>query len=226
MKNIHFLHIRKAGGTAFKYALKDNLVTEKYIIHLHEHKYCLAEIPEEDLFIFFIRDPISRFISGFYSRQRQGQPRYYFPWSPQEARAFKQFKTPNQLALSLSSSDSNLRQAAVSAMANIRHINTSYYYWFDSKEYFLSRLNSLIFIGFQEHLASDFNILKEKLALSKNIKLPQDNIKAHRNIYPANSDLSFEAKRNLKMWYIRDYDFLRLCKDKAKEINDSKLDIK
>lgn len=226
MKNIHFLHIRKTGGTAIKEALRFDLKTDKYTIHLQEHKYRLTEVPEGDLYFFFLRDPISRFKSGFYSRQRQGKPRYYFPWSQEEEQALNQFSTPNQLAISLSSQDSNLRQAAATAMRNIRHINLSYYYWFDSKKYFLSRLDSLVFIGFQEYLESDFDALKTILDLPENVKLPHDNIKAHKNIYLSDSDLDLEAKRNLKMWYIRDYDFLRLCKDKAKEINSSRLYIK
>ncbi len=46
--------------------------------------YILRNITEGEGIIFFLRDPTSRFVSGFYSRQRQGQPRYYSPWSSDE----------------------------------------------------------------------------------------------------------------------------------------------
>ena len=60
--------------------------------------------------MFFVRDPISRFVSGFNSRLRKGLPKMYFPWAPGEKLAFSRFATPNQLALALSSSDAGAKQ--------------------------------------------------------------------------------------------------------------------
>ena len=218
MKHVHFLHISKTGGTALKEALKSHLTSTHYIIHLHPHKYTLPDVPREDKFFFFLRDPISRFKSAFYSRQRKGNPRYNYPWTPGEKIAFEGFSNANELAISLSSKDRQTKQAAVNAMVHISHLR-SYYSWFDSKEYFLTRLETVLFIGFQEQLESDFMSLKQILGLPEHIQLPQDDIQAHKNIYPQDSDLSPTAKRNLKMWYMRDYDFLQLCQEKAKQIN-------
>jgi len=76
---IHFLHIGKTGGSAIKYALTQYSVSGRYAIYLHSHNFRLRDVPIGESVFFFLRDPISRFKSGFYSRQRQGQPRYFVP---------------------------------------------------------------------------------------------------------------------------------------------------
>ena len=78
---VHFLHIGKTGGTAVKYALKRNLVNKEYMIYLHGHEFKLRDVQKGAKAFFFLRDPVDRFVSGFYSRRRQGQPRIFSPWS-------------------------------------------------------------------------------------------------------------------------------------------------
>ena len=145
---VHFLHIGKTGGSAIKEALKraikeqdiyananklkDNTELEiKRLsgrfdqIILHGHGKTLKQIPESDWFFFCIRNPISRYVSGFYSRKRQGKPRYNIPWNIKEKRAFKHFNTPNELAEALSSDNPKIRRRAKRAMKNIRHVKSS-----------------------------------------------------------------------------------------------------
>ena len=83
-KIVHFLHIGKTGGTAMKYVLSQYPVGSRYAICLHGHRVRLCDIPKGDSVIFAVREPISRFVSGFYSRKRQGQPRLFSPWSQNE----------------------------------------------------------------------------------------------------------------------------------------------
>src|SRR5262245_9750479 len=169
---VHILHIGKTGGSAVNDALRANLDTRTYKIELHGHGFALDEVPVGDKVVFLVRDPISRFVSGFFSRKRMGEPRYHIPWSPGEAAAFRSFGTPNELAIALSSEDSNTRESAVQAMKSIQHVNSSYWDWFGTEEYFLARLPDILFIGFQETLDSDFLILRQKLNLSESIELP------------------------------------------------------
>ena len=90
---IHFLHIGKSGGTAIKHALNDAKHVESGLSFvLHPHSTRLSDIPVGDKVLFTLRDPLSRFCSGFYSRLRKGQPRYNFEWSEGESRAFSKFK--------------------------------------------------------------------------------------------------------------------------------------
>lgn len=221
-KQVHFIHIGKTGGTAIKEAIKQYLVEAdcKYAISLHSHHFKLSDLPNGESAFFFLRNPISRFISGFYSRQRQGQPRYFFPWSPEEKTAFKHFSTPNQLAMALSSSNTEEKEKAIAAMKSIKHVNNSYWKWFDNEEYFKSRLSDIFFIGFQENLIEDFEILKSKLSLPKDTKLPSGEASAHRNPASLDRTLTDEAIENLKQWYKDDFRFILLCQEVICKFNE------
>ncbi len=169
--------------------------------------------------IFFLRNPVTRFVSGFYSRQRQGQPRIHSPWSADEKIAFERFKTPNELAIALSGEDRTRREQAEAAMRSIQHVRDSYWSWFGTRDYFLSRLGDIFFIGFQESLSDDVKTLSLKLELPDCIELPNDNVNSHRNPDSVDRNLQDTAMENIKRWYAIDFDFLELCKQKAKEIN-------
>ena len=140
---IHFFHIGKTGGTAFKYALKFHLNTAKFLIKLHGHQVTLKDIPVGEKVIFILRDPISRFLSGFYSRKRQGQPKYYVPWRSEEREAFETFSTPQELVTALTSTNDEIRAKAEKAMRSIQHVRNYFFEWFHSESYFQSRLSGL-----------------------------------------------------------------------------------
>ncbi|RMG22839.1 MAG: hypothetical protein D6732_25330 [Methanobacteriota archaeon] len=207
---LHFLHIGKTGGTAMKYALS-RYPGGRYFIYFHSHNTRLRDIPEGEKAIFFLRDPVSRFVSGFYSRKRQGQPKYFSPWSPEEKEAFAHFHTPNELAIAIFSEELEEKERAQRAMQCIQHVRSSYWDWFESKEYFMSRLLDIFFIGFQESLTEDFENLCSKLGWFDYVELPDDE-NAHRTPAEANRTLTDEAVKNLQKWYKDDYEFLRLCK--------------
>lgn len=209
---VHFLHLGKTGGTALKGALGSISDTPSYKIVLHRHRFSLMNVPAGDKFFFFVRDPIARFVSGFYSRQRRGRPKYDAPWSRDEEAAFRQFHTPNQLATALSSENQSIRRAAVRAMKSITHVKTSYWYWFKDETYFLSRMPDLLFLGFQETLDEDFEVLKMILGLPDAAVLPEDEINAHRNPLQLDTYLGDVALRTLREWYASDYEFVKLCK--------------
>ena len=209
--NVHFLHIRKTGGSAIKEALKNIYETPAgYTLWLHRHKTKLSHIPPGDKVVIFIRDPIDRFVSGFYSRKRQGRPKYYNPWNSIEELAFKLFDTPNELAKSLSSKDKERRTFAFKAMRGIRHVNTYIKDWVISKDYLLARQEDILFIGCQEYLVNDFEILKKLLGIPPKVtKLPEDPIKSHKSPLNVDKHLSPEAVKNLLEWYRGDYEIYR-----------------
>jgi hypothetical protein len=209
---LHFLHVGKTSGTAIKHALKAHRVTSGHAIVLHGHRFTLREVPQGDQVIFCLRSPISRFVSGFYSRQRQGQPRYWVPWTPDEKVSFEQFETPNRLALALSSSVAKERANAEKAMRTIAHVKDGYAQWFDSEEYLLSRMEDIFFIGFQETVEEDFDAVKSRLGLPANIELPTDEITAHRTPDHLEKRLDPQALENLKAWYAEDFRFFALCR--------------
>ena len=208
---IHFLHIGKTGGTAVKEALKDTTTCGNYVLALHMHNWKLAQVPPGEKVVFFLRDPVKRFISGFLNQQRQGLPRYFSAWTPDEALAFERFHSPNELALALSSEDPGLAHAAEHAMKSIKHVRSSVWEWFGDPEYFLSRKSDVLFVGFQERLNQDFESLKRILGLPISITLPGGDSAAHRTPEIGDKRLEPRAVENLLNWYAADYRFLRLC---------------
>jgi len=212
-KYIHFLHIGKTGGTAVKYALRSYTETDKYLLKLHGHHTRLRNVPEKEYVIFFLRDPISRFVSAFYSRKRQGRPRHDMPWKPGEQEVFERYATPNQLALALSSVNEEERASAVSAMWCVQHIKESYWDWFENEAYFRSRQSDIFFVGFQECLQAHFELLRLKLELPSEVQLPTDDVQAHRNSTDVDRSLHETAILNLKNWYQADYRFIKLCQE-------------
>ena len=227
-KTIHFLHIGKTGGSAVKEALKrgikeqdiysntkklkDNTLleikdlSEQYDqIILHGHGTTLKEIPESDWFFFCIRDPLSRFVSGFYSRQRQGKPRYNIPWNAKEERAFRHFETANDLAEALSSSSLSVRNRAEQAMQNIRHVKTSISKWIINPTYFEKRKENLLYILEQRTLEKDFEKMLQKIHYNRQLNLSNDKKITHQaNPSKTNTALSDLALQNLNNYYAED----------------------
>ena len=206
----HLIHIGKTGGTAIKSALAPRTTEGRYQIMLHSHEVGLRQIPSGDKVFFAVRDPLERFVSGFNSRQRQGQPRYNFPWTAGEERAFRLFSTPELLGSALSSNEGETRAAARQAMISIGHIQDSYWRWFEGLDYLQSRRDDLLLIMWFPSLDSSFARLCELLELP-GLALPNDDVTAHRNPASADRSLSDHAIDNLKGWYGSDFAFMELC---------------
>jgi len=212
---IHFLHIGKTGGTAVKHALQP--LASMANLTLHPHPVRLSDIPTGERMIFLLRDPLTRFVSAFYSRQREGRPRYVVPWTPEEAAAFGRFHTPNQLANALASTGAVERKFAERAMRAIAHIKNRYWDWLVDPAHLRSRAEDILFIGLQEHLTADFAIMRRLLAISEAVHLPDDDIDAHRNPASLDRSLDSQAVYNLKLAYREDYIALRECRRLARE---------
>jgi hypothetical protein len=217
----HFLHIPKTAGTAIKDVLHPLRTDGRYEIVLHRHRDLLSDIPRGDRFFFCVRDPIERFVSRFYSRQREGRPRYHVPWRPAEVEAFGRFTTPNELGEAIGSDDAGHREAAEAAMNGIRHLRDSYWRWFDSERTLRSRREDLLFVAFQDRLTEDFEELLRRLGLQGRGTLPVDDVRAHRNPTSLDRRLSETAVNNLRACYARDYDFIALCRQLRSEEDDA-----
>lgn len=216
VKVVHFLHIGKTGGTAIMHALKKANI-RRLKIKVHSHNVTLDMIPRGEKVFFSVRDPIKRFVSGFYSRKRQGAPTYFYPWRPEEAKAFARFDNPNELALTLTADSKANREKAINAMKAISHVNTHYWDWFRSEEYFSERFEDILFVCHQEKLQEDFEQLKSILNIPQNIELPNDGINSHRSPDSANKQLEKKAVENLRNWYSDDYSFLAFLHKKMSD---------
>lgn len=210
MREIAFLHIGKNAGTQIMHLAQQ---LKPYGLHVHQlpHSKKLYEVPPGLGYFFSIRNPVTRFKSGFYSRKRKGQPRIYAEWTRSEAKAFGQFEHANQLAEALFRSD-DLGFLAAQAIQSIRHTAMQQIDWFE-RIGFLD-LRPPVWIIRQEDFAADFATLLRRLGLGityGDLTPAQDATSAHSNDYshvPALSDL---AKQNLMRWYARDFVFYDLC---------------
>lgn len=212
---IHFLHIGKTGGSNLKASLAEQALKGKYTIFLHNHGIRLNDIPRGEKVFFFLRNPLTRFVSGFYSRQRRGRPRYDYAWSELEEFAFGNFRTPNQLAEALTATNETIQNNAVMAMGGIQHVKSSFYDHFLSDSYFEERKDDILFIGYQESFESDVKRLETILELPKKLTLFTDDVNAHKNPEHLDKNLSETAINNLMKWYKKDISFF----EKTKRIN-------
>ena len=202
---LHFLHISKTGGTAFKHALKDHVLAPQWRMFLQPHRITLADVPRGHKLLFVTSDPVTRFVSSFHSRLRQGLPSRLAPWREGEELAFQRFPDPNSLALDPGHPQ---HAEALEAMRRIRHIN-SYWDWFGDEQLLRKRWQDIIFIGRIESFADDFEALKKLLALPQDLMLPGDEKRANRS--EARQPLEPAAEQLVRQWYRRDYEFLDLC---------------
>lgn len=207
--NVHLLHIGKTGGTAVRHVLEPWQAQCPWL-HLHRHPTRLADIPAGGAVVFFLRDPASRFVSGFNSRLRKGRPRYRAEWSAEEAAAFAEFPTPDALAAALSDPDEVRRARAEAAMRGIRHVRSGYGYWLGTPGLLEQRTDDVLFVGTQEHLAADVAALGALLGLDL-APLPADPVEAHRSPDSLDTTLSETARRNLRRWQRRDHAAIQAC---------------
>jgi Sulfotransferase family len=215
---VHLIHVRKTGGTALRHAFDAHPRTERYRIVHHGHGTLLRDVPVAEKAIFFLRDPVARFVSGFYCRQRMGQPRYTSPWTAGERAAFERFHTPNDLASTLSSTDETEKSLAQDAMRAIRHL-CSVFTWLESEAFLRSRLPDIFYIGFQETLEQDFERLKHKLGLPPDLRLSEDETLAHRRPAHLDGRLDDVAIANLQAWYEADQKIIDVCRRLSVQIN-------
>ena len=90
--------------------------------------------------------------------------------------------------------------------------------WLISPEYLMKRKDSILFIGRQEHLESDFLDLKASLGLQAGTSLPSDpqvsNIAAQRP-----EPLSIMAIEKIREFFAQDYEMISTCERIRSEID-------
>jgi len=201
----HMLHVPKTGGTAVMEALQP--FARQHDLVFEAHEVTLADIPARHRAFAFLRHPVDKFVSGFNSRLRCGQPRYSVEWTPSEARAFAHFSTPNALAEALTSSDPEIRQHARAAMAGIRFVSDVMSAWFGGIEGLHGRRHQFVLLGLQPCLEDDFEFLKRQLGLPGDIRLPSDEVLSHRTPRQFDQTLSALGRKNITEWYAGDIAF-------------------
>jgi hypothetical protein len=217
---LHFIHIGKTGGTAIKHILKrsgnahwpgeapDGVPETPYgRIMLHPHRFKLKDVPEGDFAFFCLRDPIDRFFSAWYSRQTEGRPRYFFPWTDEERRAYELYATPQALVADLAAGS----EQAAWVMDQILHVRPMAYklVWPHNLERELPRI---AYIAKQETLDQDFENLKVLLGLPERLHLPRGKA-SHRAEARPDKSLDDAGRKALQRYYKLDYKLLARCEE-------------
>ena len=215
MRPTCFLHIGKTGGTALHEVVDRHLAAfPDAPIEFFTHDTTLLEALEVRRgaqIVFFIRDPLSRFVSGFNSRLRMGLPRYHSIWTPAEEEAFSRFRTPNELAEALGSIDQEEMKAAEAAMQAVRHIRLNLRHFLHSVDVLEAHVDDIAFIGAQEHFDADLVELKRLLQIDAAIMPPTDDLGAHRNPKDMPRLLSPRGRANLQAWFRDDFLIYAWC---------------
>jgi hypothetical protein len=200
---IRYIHVGKTGGTAVKSVLSQiSRRTLRYQFLSSGHEFKFGNLGERERYFFSLREPLSRFRAGFYSRLRKGQPRLYNEWSSDEEAAFQRFPHANDLGEALSSRDPLIKRAAVRAMNSIRHVSEPLIDFFPDFEEVLR--HPPIIILRQEYLYSDLKMLLRRLRLDHLLPEAIDPTAKHANDYRSTPGLSELAVRNLREHYARD----------------------
>ena len=212
---IHFLHIGKCAGSQVRILAQDiNARSKTLRIVKHRHDFYFDRLRETDRYFFSIRDPISRFRSGFYCRKRRSQPVYDFAWSSGESLAYNHFEHANDLAEALFSEGETGRQAFM-AMKSIRHTAQNQVDWFARfGDIFVTR--PPVWIIRQENFEDDLAVLSRLLGADLvGIVQQQRGTGAafHSNDYAGARPLSELAKANLTRWYAQDFEFYKACEN-------------
>lgn len=203
---VYFLHIGKAAGSQVKQMARQvsRARSDIEIVGL-THDDPLTHVPHPADYFFSIRDPISRFRSGFYSRKRRGRPAYDVEWTPYEAEAFANFEHASDLAEALFAPGAR-GMKALAAMKSIRHTAQDQIDWFAlAGDIFTVR--PPVWVLRQEHLDADFAVLLDRLGVDFVPEPRKDAVGAHANDYSTAPPLTETGKDNLRRWYAQDYAF-------------------
>lgn len=209
-KIIHFLHIGKAAGSQVGLIARGfNAQSKDFAIHKHPHGMVLRDLPRQTPYMFSVRHPVSRFLSGFHSRKRKGQPKLLVPWTRHETLAFADFEHANDLAEALFSQDDR-GLLAFRAIKSIGHTAQNQVDWIAPMGYFLKRRPPIAILR-QEQFDSDLAAVSAYVGEDIRKYITTDPKNAHRNDYSAVPPLTELAVSNLERWYAQDIEFYRLC---------------
>ena len=196
--------------------LRDKI--ELYKVYHHNKNYT-----KDEKYIIWIRNPINRFVSAFNhsyygintdvsniktlnfnnclipARMEKALKTKDYVFSPNYDRLMRSFKTANELAEGLTSSDISIKKRAEELMNCIEEHFLKGIGWYLNNGIFVkNRHKRIIFVGRQENMKEDI------LELGKILNVSLDeNKKVRENIYVDKSMkyLSQTAIENIKEWY-------------------------
>jgi len=203
---ICLLHIGKTGGSFLRSIIRHNEGRGQSDLRLLPHqgnaKSSAKRHGADRRLALVIRDPETRFVSGFYSRMRQGRPTYDFPWSAEEAIAYSWFASADDLAVALGSSDERMKSAARFAMASIEHLALDYAYYFGSLDGFKAERSQIAMCIDLPRLTVNLDAVMERLGFPDYQMPHKPRVHASPGALPA---LSEAGRAGLRAYWAEDW---------------------
>jgi hypothetical protein len=184
--NLRLIHIGKCGGTAIRVFFKD------YGIKLNEFHLVKPDKDNEFKFIIWIRNPLHRFVSAFnhslalinfdtsnlninqltidnsLAPARIGfKMKHGYTFGKEYDELIKYFKTANNLAESLSSTNNELKEKALKLMTHPdEHIYKGIGWYLDNGAFIEKNNDKILFVGKLETMTEDLKRLSDLLGIS------------------------------------------------------------
>jgi len=212
---IFYIHVGKTGGSAIKRAIRAShavaktkepqVIKDKIVLLNH---VSLAQATQQfgapNGLAFAFRNPLSRFVSGFYCRQRMEWPDHTARWDAGEAAAFAHFDTANDLAEALGSDAPKDRAAAHFAMHAIRHLRRGYRYTFGDLVNFMLNHSHLVrvYIDTTDLTSKGCGFIQRLGGMASDTAFKPAAVSAD---YPR--DLSAQAQQNLRAFWAQEFEF-------------------
>ncbi|MEM9582937.1 MAG: hypothetical protein AAGA08_07450 [Pseudomonadota bacterium] len=212
------LHVGKTGGSYLRSILRHNRANWSRPLQLLRHSATMANtlenFGETRQVAFTFRNPTDRFVSAFYSRQRQGRPTYQFQWSPAEAIAYLWFETAEELALALTSSDERQRSAALFAFDAIEHLRSDMAIYFGNAELLQLSKPSIVACVDVAHLTECLPAFLRRIGVETFTMPKHPKFHAAPNPLPA---LSADAENALRQHWAAEYEIYEAAQRIAAE---------
>ncbi len=213
---ICLLHIGKTGGSYVRSVLRHNRDKWSQPLQLLRHSATLQNTLEsfgdDRRLAFTFRNPSDRFVSAFYSRQRQGRPTYQFNWSAEEATAYLWFETAEDLALALGSADERKKSAAIFAFDAIEHLKSNLATYLHSVDALKMSKGAIVACVDLPDLDAKLPAFMDRIGVNE-FTLPS-NPKRHASPTPL-PKLSAEAEAALRVHWAEEYQIYDTCRSIA-----------
>lgn len=226
--NLILIHVAKCGGLNLLHKIEKNHNIKIKEIHEHHYQKHIKKIynNNKNEYILLLRDPITRFISGFfywfklYKKfintgkvfKKIKDSHYYTIKLYHKKKFFEFFDTPNKLAESLDSSNNTIKNLGNKFMRNIKLNNHGFFYYLINKKFINLIYPRIKYVIKQEKYNDDFNLFYDNFCKDMNLKkknLNLDKIINNTNEFNNLKFLSDRAKKNLKSYFKRDYKILK-----------------
>jgi len=204
-----FFHIGKTGGGS----VRQFLAPLRHSWAGAGHQFDLEKVSEKwpgAPVVFFVREPLSRFVSGFNNYRRAAEQKDKRP-NTRDIIVYNIFPTANDLAEALTSDDEFTLSAAHWAMSRLgfiaRHLTAN----LGSPDNVDRHRDHIAFIGNFEDFVNSVEAMRAVLHLPPYLELPDDDRKAHRAPAKLPTYLSDTARAVLTDWYRADIELYEHC---------------